>query len=76
MHAQKSGKLTICAEESVASKTTVELKLRCSELVSKDLFSKSVRTHQISFIFCHSELCDVYKFNILLLVAGSLFGDI
>ncbi|XP_010322630.1 protein BONZAI 1 isoform X1 [Solanum lycopersicum] len=40
-HAQKSGKLTICAEESVASKTTVELKLRCSELVSKDLFSKS-----------------------------------
>ncbi|KAH0659236.1 hypothetical protein KY289_027984 [Solanum tuberosum] len=40
-HAQKSGKLTVCAEESVASKTTVELKLRCSELVSKDLFSKS-----------------------------------
>ncbi|KAK4375490.1 hypothetical protein RND71_006167 [Anisodus tanguticus] len=40
-HAQKSGKLTVCAEESVASKTTVELKLRCSELVSKDLLSKS-----------------------------------
>ncbi|CAN4100271.1 unnamed protein product [Withania somnifera] len=39
--AQKSGKLTVCAEESVVSKTTVELKLRCSELVSKDLFSKS-----------------------------------
>ncbi|XP_016460164.2 protein BONZAI 1 isoform X1 [Nicotiana tabacum] len=38
---QNSGKLTVCAEESVASKTTVELRLRCSELVSKDLFSKS-----------------------------------
>ncbi|CAN4088675.1 unnamed protein product [Withania somnifera] len=40
-HAQKFGKLTVFAEESVSSKTTVELRLRCSELESKDLFSKS-----------------------------------
>ncbi|KAJ8536117.1 hypothetical protein K7X08_034518 [Anisodus acutangulus] len=40
-HAQKFGKLTVFAEESISSKTTVELRLRCSELESKDLFSKS-----------------------------------
>ncbi|TMX02150.1 hypothetical protein EJD97_022553 [Solanum chilense] len=40
-HARKFGKITIFAEESISSKTTVELKLRCSELESKDLFSKS-----------------------------------
>ncbi|XP_019167485.1 PREDICTED: protein BONZAI 1-like [Ipomoea nil] len=40
-HAQRFGKLTICAEESVTSKTTVELIFRCSDLESKDLFSKS-----------------------------------
>ncbi|KAF3616216.1 Protein BONZAI 3 [Capsicum annuum] len=39
--APKFGKLTVFAEESISSKTTVELKLRCSELESKDLFSKS-----------------------------------
>lgn len=75
-HAQKSGKLTVCAEESVASKTSVELKLRCSELVSKDLFSKSVRTYLSNFIFCRFELRNGYNFNILLLVTGSIFGDI
>ncbi|XP_009780574.1 protein BONZAI 1-like [Nicotiana sylvestris] len=40
-HARKLGKLTVLAEESVSSKTTIELRLRCSELESKDLFSKS-----------------------------------
>nr|GMD35607.1 protein BONZAI 1-like isoform X1 [Ipomoea batatas] len=40
-HAQRFGKLTICAEESVTSKTTVELIFRCSDLESRDLFSKS-----------------------------------
>lgn len=49
--AHKFGKLTVFAEESISSKTTVELKLRCSELESKDLFSKSVQTHQSSIIF-------------------------
>lgn len=41
-HVQRFGKLTICAEESVTSKTTVELIFRCSDLESRDLFSKSV----------------------------------
>lgn len=40
-HARKCGQLTIYAEESVTSKTVVELILRCSDLESKDLFSKS-----------------------------------
>ncbi|KAK6127897.1 hypothetical protein DH2020_038326 [Rehmannia glutinosa] len=40
-HIRKSGQLTIYAEESVASKTTAELMLRCSDLEAKDLFSKS-----------------------------------
>ncbi|KAG6413230.1 hypothetical protein SASPL_125938 [Salvia splendens] len=41
-HTRKCGQLTVYSEESVASKTTVELILRCSDLESKDLFSKSV----------------------------------
>ncbi|KAL0464035.1 UNVERIFIED_CONTAM: protein BONZAI 1 [Sesamum latifolium] len=40
-HTRKSGQLTVYAEESVSSKTTAELILRCSDLESKDLFSKS-----------------------------------
>ncbi|KAL2554837.1 DCD (Development and Cell Death) domain protein [Forsythia ovata] len=40
-HTRKFGQLTVYAEESVASKTTTELILRCSDLESKDLFSKS-----------------------------------
>ncbi|CAA2935223.1 protein BONZAI 1-like [Olea europaea var. sylvestris] len=40
-HTQKFGQLTVYAEESVAAKTTAELILRCSDLESKDLFSKS-----------------------------------
>ncbi|CAA3008838.1 BONZAI 1 [Olea europaea subsp. europaea] len=40
-HPRKLGQLTVYAEESVASKTTAELILRCSDLESKDLFSKS-----------------------------------
>ncbi|KAI5329432.1 PREDICTED: BONZAI [Prunus dulcis] len=35
------GKLIVHAEESVSSKTTVEMSLRCSDLEYKDLFSKS-----------------------------------
>ncbi|XAR50393.1 hypothetical protein NMG60_11004704 [Bertholletia excelsa] len=40
-HPRKCGSLTVHAEESVASKTTTELVFRCSDLESKDLFSKS-----------------------------------
>lgn len=41
-HPRVLGKLTIHAEESVSSKTTTEMTLRCSDLENKDLFSKSV----------------------------------
>ncbi|GER49043.1 calcium-dependent phospholipid-binding protein [Striga asiatica] len=35
------GKLTVLAEETVASRNTVEITFRCSNLVNKDVFSKS-----------------------------------
>ncbi|CAK9177500.1 unnamed protein product [Ilex paraguariensis] len=38
---QHLGHLTVCAEESFTSKTMTELILRCTNLESKDLFSKS-----------------------------------
>ncbi|CAH9106845.1 unnamed protein product [Cuscuta europaea] len=41
MHSKELGKLTVCAEESVTSKTTIEFVFRCSDLESKDFFSKS-----------------------------------
>ncbi|KAH6829434.1 Calcium-dependent phospholipid-binding Copine family protein [Perilla frutescens var. hirtella] len=40
-HTRYSGQLTGYAEESVVSETTVELILKCSDMESKDLFSKS-----------------------------------
>ncbi|XP_077227378.1 protein BONZAI 1-like [Tasmannia lanceolata] len=40
-HPSNLGELTVCAEECVGSKTTVEMILRCSDLENKDLFSKS-----------------------------------
>ena len=39
---QSHGKLIIHAEESLASKTTTEIVLRCLNLESMDHFSKSV----------------------------------
>ncbi|XP_020233496.1 protein BONZAI 1 isoform X1 [Cajanus cajan] len=38
---QNCGKLLVHAEESVSSKTTIEMILRCSDLEYRDLFSKS-----------------------------------
>ncbi|KAH6756007.1 Calcium-dependent phospholipid-binding Copine family protein [Perilla frutescens var. hirtella] len=35
------GKLTVCAEETVASRNAIELQFRCSALENKDLLSKS-----------------------------------
>lgn len=49
-HPKSYGKLTIHAEESINSKITTEMILRCSELENKDLFSKSV-WNQISSFF-------------------------
>ncbi|XP_022771115.1 protein BONZAI 2-like isoform X2 [Durio zibethinus] len=40
-HSQHRGKLTVHAEECFSSKTTVEMMLRCLDLESKDIFSKS-----------------------------------
>ncbi|XVF11388.1 hypothetical protein REPUB_Repub08aG0023700 [Reevesia pubescens] len=40
-HSQHHGKLTVHAEECFSSKSTVEMTLKCLDLESKDLFSKS-----------------------------------
>ncbi|XVF49510.1 hypothetical protein PTKIN_Ptkin04bG0018500 [Pterospermum kingtungense] len=40
-NSQHRGKLTVHAEESFSSKTTAEMTLKCLDLESKDLFSKS-----------------------------------
>ncbi|OMO94734.1 C2 calcium-dependent membrane targeting [Corchorus capsularis] len=40
-HSQHSGKLTVHAEELFSSRTTAEMTLKCTDLESKDLFSKS-----------------------------------
>ncbi|XP_021716106.1 protein BONZAI 1-like [Chenopodium quinoa] len=40
-HSGSYGKLTVHAEESMNSKITTEMLLRCSDLENKDLFSKS-----------------------------------
>ncbi|KAK9033881.1 hypothetical protein V6N11_050062 [Hibiscus sabdariffa] len=41
-YSQHRGKLTVHAEECFSSKTTTEMTLKCLNLESKDLFSKSV----------------------------------
>ncbi|MBA0794613.1 hypothetical protein Gohar_018923, partial [Gossypium harknessii] len=40
-HSQHCGKLTVHAEECFSSKSTADIILRCIDLESKDLFSKS-----------------------------------
>ncbi|CAL9102274.1 unnamed protein product [Musa acuminata var. zebrina] len=40
-HLRKLGKLNVCVNESLGSKTIMEIVFRCSELENKDLFSKS-----------------------------------
>ncbi|KAK9748234.1 hypothetical protein RND81_02G044900 [Saponaria officinalis] len=40
-HPKSYGKITVHAEESINSKTAVEMVLRCSDLENKELFSKS-----------------------------------
>ncbi|KAL7243193.1 hypothetical protein ACSBR1_015579 [Camellia fascicularis] len=45
-HPRNFGALIIHAEESVSSKTTTELILRCSDLESRDLFSK------VNLVYC------------------------
>ncbi|XP_042066010.1 protein BONZAI 2-like isoform X3 [Salvia splendens] len=58
---RKCGQLTVYAEESVTSKTTVELVLRCSDLESKDLFSKSDPFLVISKATEHGMLVPICK---------------
>ena len=48
---QNSGNISIHAEESISSKTTVEMILSCPDLEYKDLFSRSVGPNGFFFIF-------------------------
>lgn len=42
------GSITVHAEETIASRMAIEMKLRCSNLDNKDHFSKSVITHSMT----------------------------
>ncbi|GER32440.1 calcium-dependent phospholipid-binding protein [Striga asiatica] len=64
-HSQKFGQLTVYAEESVASKTTAELILRCADLEARDLFSKSDPFLVISKITENGLLVPVSKTEVL-----------
>ncbi|GFQ06475.1 protein bonzai 1 [Phtheirospermum japonicum] len=64
-HNRKSGQLMVYAEESVASKTTTELILRCSDLEAKDLFSKSDPFLLISKITENGILVPICKTEVL-----------
>ncbi|KAL4361769.1 hypothetical protein GQ457_04G014740 [Hibiscus cannabinus] len=63
-HSQHSGKLTVHAEECFSSKSTAEMILRCLDLESNDLFSKSdpflviskLMESEISFPVCKTEV--------------------
>ncbi|PIN06451.1 Copine [Handroanthus impetiginosus] len=62
---RQSGQLMVYAEETVASKTTVELILRCTDLESKDLFSKSDPFLVISKITESGVLVPICKTEVL-----------
>ena len=53
---RSSGTLTIHAEEAVSSRSVVEITFHCTNLDNKDLFSKSVSIHGITYGF---EFCVV-----------------
>lgn len=50
---RRLGTLSVQAEETIASKTVVEINFRCVNLDNKDLFSKSVRAN----------LCNLFLFG-------------
>lgn len=56
-HLRKLGKLNVCVNESLGSKTIMEIVFRCSELENKDLFSKSV----CIFLFMKNSRRNLYE---------------
>ncbi|GLU20816.1 hypothetical protein SLE2022_369970 [Rubroshorea leprosula] len=62
---QHHGKLTVRAEECASSKTTVEMILRCSDLESKDLLSRSDPFLVISKLVQSGEVVPLCKTEVL-----------
>lgn len=77
--ARKHGKLTVHAEECISSKTTTEIIFRCSDLESKDLFSRSVWAETCWFLYIFLGVTRNLSFaslSVLTYHAGPLFGNI
>lgn len=59
---RKLGEITVHAEETVASRSAVEMVLRCSHLDNKDVFSKSVRIQYPPTFICYLLYLGAYLF--------------
>ena len=65
------GTLTVHAEETFSSRMVVEIKLRCSQLDNKDMFSKSVCTHDATS-FVYACVCVLTSLLFFLLIGSFL----
>lgn len=70
---RKLGTLSVQAEETIASKTVVEMNLRSVNLDNKDLFSKSVSENLYIYysLSCSITILSCFIFSFL----GSVFED-
>lgn len=69
---RKLGTLSVQAEETIASKTVVEMNLRSVNLDNKDLFSKSVsESYTFYSLSCSITILSCFIFSFL----GSVFED-
>ncbi|KAK1318349.1 Protein BONZAI 3 [Acorus calamus] len=62
---KNSGSITVYAEETVSSKTVVQMTLRCSDLTNKDIFSKSDPFLRISRIVENGGLVPICKTEVV-----------
>ena len=69
---RKLGALTVHAEETIASRTAVEITLRCYQLANKDLFSLSVSREKWVLMFVINMKSQVFFFFVI----GSILKNI
>lgn len=65
VHSKELGKLTVCAEECIISKTTIESIFRCTDLESKESFSKIDPFLLISRIVESGSVIPIFKTDVL-----------
>lgn len=75
---RRLGTLCVQAEETVASKTVVEMNFRCVNLDNKDLFSKSVRANLYILVLFNNGIKISFrssKFSFCFLFLGSFLKN-